>query len=320
MNIILAGSVSYDYHMRYAGRFSDQMRVQSLSRFDLRYHIESIQVHDGGVSANIAYSLALLGGQPQLFSTVGADFAPYRARLEALGVDCRTVVLDDAHHTARFFAGTDDNNSQLGFFYAGAMSKAAQVGLPDVVHTPPDLVVISPNAPAGMARHIEECRREGWRYIFDPSQQVARLEAEVLRRGITGAYALACNDYEWTIIQKQTGYTLEDLRGLGVVFIHTQGGDGATIYAPDAVHAIPAYKPTHIANPTGAGDAFRGGLLRGFSLGLPWPISGRIGALCGTYALEHTGTQGYTFTREDFIARLIALDPDAEAARAILSD
>ncbi|MFP4323051.1 MAG: PfkB family carbohydrate kinase [Anaerolineales bacterium] len=305
--------------MPFRGRFSDQMRAQSLRHFDLRYHVDHIQVHDGGVSANIAYSMAMLGGQPTLFSTVGEDFAPYRARLEALGVNCSAVVVDEKHQTARFFASTDDNNSQLGFFYAGAMSKAADIAIVDVIRTPPDLVVISPNAPAAMARQIAECHAQDWRYIFDPSQQVARLDATVLREGIAGAYALACNDYEWTIIQKQTGYTQSDLADMGVIFIHTLGADGALIQTADETLHIPAYPPHHIANPTGAGDAFRGGLLRGLSLSLPWYISGRLGALCGTYALEHVGTQEHQVSPEVFVARLLAIDPTAQAARALLA-
>jgi adenosine kinase len=303
MEIVLAGSVSYDYIMAYPGRFRDLLTAQALGHLHIEFQVESMQLHHGGVSANIAYTLALLGGRPRLFSTVGPDFQPYRERLERIGVDCSTVVTIPEVWTGRFFANTDSQNNQLGAFYAGGMAYAGDFGILEVAKRKPDLVVISPNAPKGMSRQVEECLSEGIAYIFDPSQQVALLDSEVLRRGIAGCYALTCNEYEWEVIEQRTGYHLPDLLAQGHIFIHTLGENGANIYAESKALHIPAYPPERVINPTGAGDAFRGGLLRGWSLGLPWEVAGRMGALCGTYALEHMGTQEHEFSLTGFIQR-----------------
>jgi len=303
VKILLAGSISFDYHMRYAGRFRDALLAQSLERFRVSFDVSSMDQHRGGVSANIAYTLALLGGKPLLFGTVGHDFDAYRQHLERVGVDTSTVRVIPDVHTATFFATTDSENNQLGSFYTGAMRYAERYNIMDVVAQAPDLAVISPNAPLAMQNHAAECRCLGIPYIFDPSQQVARLDGDALRDGIAGCMALTCNEYEWEIIALRTGWTLDDLGRMGVVFVHTLGADGANIYHTAGVDHIPAVPPRQIANPTGAGDAFRGGLLRGLSLGMGWALAGRMGALCGTYALEHIGTQGHTFTWAEFAQR-----------------
>jgi adenosine kinase len=248
---------------------------------------------------------------------VGKDFAPYRQRLEAVGVDTATCRVIEEVYTATFFANTDADNNQIGAFYSGAMGYAKYFGILEVAGTRPDLVVISPNDPQGMANHIEECRRLDIPYIFDPSQQVARLDAEVLQRGIQGCIALACNEYEWEIIQKHTGYTLEKLQEGGHIFIHTLGADGAAIYHQGEKFAITPVPPYHIENPTGAGDAFRSGFLRGWSLGFPLQVCGQMGALCGTYALEHSGTQGHQFTIPEFMVRFRQHYDDAGVLEAL---
>jgi adenosine kinase len=315
--IVLAGSVSFDHIMAYPGRFHPLITAQGGEDFRLWFEAATMHLHHGGVSANIAYTMALLGGHPRLFATVGPDFAPYGERLQSLGVDCRSVVVLPEVATARFFASTDAENNQIGSFYAGAMAYAGDYGLESLAPPRPDWVVISPNAPAGMARHIAECRRLAWPYIFDPSQQVAILGDEVLRDGILHAYALTCNEYEWDLIQHRTGLRIPDLMAGGVIFVHTLGEGGAMIYTPDESYPIPPYPPIQILNPTGAGDAFRGGLLRGLSLGLPWPVCGRMGALCGTYALEQIGTQEHSFSRAEFVARYRRLWEDGELLAAL---
>ncbi|MFP4324190.1 MAG: carbohydrate kinase family protein [Anaerolineales bacterium] len=303
MDILLSGSIAYDYLMRFPGRFRELLVEQSLDKVSLSFLAEDMQRHDGGVSANIAYTMALLGGRPRLFGTVGHDFEDYRERLEAVGVDTSTVIVIDTVFTGSFFANTDLDNNQIAFFYAGAMGLAGEYGIFDVVHSAPDMVVISPNDPRGMARHVDECKAHNIRYIYDPSQQVARLNGDELRHGIEGCYLLACNEYEWEIIQNQTGFTVDSLRDAGITFVHTLGKDGANIYTSDETIHIPAFIPNEITDPTGAGDAFRGGLLSGLSHGFDWAVSGRMGALMGAYALENFGTQAHHPTPAEFVAR-----------------
>jgi adenosine kinase len=303
MDILLAGSIAFDYLMRFPGKFTDMLIEQSLDKVSLSFLVEEMHRHHGGIAANVAYTLGLLGARPRLFGTVGKDFGDYRQQLEAVGVDTSTVVVIEDVFTGSFFANTDLDNNQIASFYSGAMQYSRDYRIMEVAGRKPDLVVISPTDAQAMANYIDECQAEEIRYVFDPSQQVARLDGEVLRRGIEGCFVLACNEYEWEVIRKKTALSLVDLEKCGVVFTHTLGADGVNIYHDGKITHIPAVKPRQIVDPTGAGDAFRAGLLRGISLNLPWEIAGRMGALCGTYALEHMGTQNHVFSIAQFVER-----------------
>ena len=318
MKILLAGSIAFDYLMQFPGRFRDMLIEQSLDKVSLSFLVEDMYRHFGGVSANIAYTMALLGDHPILFGTVGRDFGDYREHLENAGVDTSAVIVLENVFTGSFFANTDIENNQIASFYAGAMGHAGEYSIQDHVDPLPDLVVISPNDPRAMNRQVEECRRFGIRYLYDPSQQVARLDGDALRRGIAGCTYLACNEYEWEVIQKHTGYTLDQIRQEGHIFVHTLGEDGANIYTGGDVIHIPAFEPEIIVDPTGAGDAFRAGLLRGLSLGLPLEIAGRMGSLCGAYALEAIGTQNHHFAISEFVERFRTVFDDNGALEALL--
>lgn len=318
MDIVLAGSIAIDYLMRFPGHFKDSLIEQSLDKISISLLADEMQKLDGGVSANIAYTMALLGGKPRLFGTVGQDFGEYRQRLEAVGVDTSNVVQLDDVFTGSFFVNTDLDNNQIAFFYAGAMGLAGNYGL-DRLSAKPDLVVVSPNAPDAMQRHAAEAAAQGIPYFYDPSQQVPRLSGEMLKAGIDGCTYLACNEYEWEVIQKNTGYTLDNLLAKNLTFIHTLGGDGTNIYSAGEIIHVPVVPPTQINDPTGAGDAFRGGFLRGLELGLGLEIAGQMGTLCASYCLERVGTQTHHFSLAEFVERFRQHYDDKGALDALLA-
>lgn len=303
MNIIVTGSIAYDYLMRFPGRFADHFIEEQMHQVSLSFLVDDMSKHDGGVAANIAYTMALLNLHPKLMGTAGRDFGDYRQRLEAVGVDTSTVIQLDDVFTASFFVNTDLDNNQIASFYAGAMGHAKNYTLADVGVTEADLVIISPNAPEAMIQLADECRQRGLRFVYDPSQQVPRLSGEELAAGMDGAYAMVVNGYEAEIITKKTGKTLDDLRRDIDIVVVTHGGDGSTVYENGSVHDIPAFPPRVIKDPTGGGDAYRAGLLRGIASGWPLPLAAKVGALCATFVLENTGTQNHRFDAAAFIAR-----------------
>lgn len=303
MSIILTGSIAYDYLMRFPGRFVEHIITEDLHQVSLSFLVDEMTRHWGGVAANIAYTLAMLGIRPTLFGTVGRDFGEYRQWLESNGVDCSIVPQIDEVFTASFFANTDLDNNQIASFYAGAMAKASQYKLADYLKTKPDWVVVSPNDPQAMSNLCAECRAMGIPFIYDPSQQVPRLSGEELARDMEGAYAMVVNAYEASIISKKTGLSLEDLRAKIPVLVITKGKRGSTIYHGDTHEDVPAFPEVHIADPTGVGDAFRAGLIRGIMSGWPLRLSGLVGSLCATYVLEKVGTQSHKFSIPEFVAR-----------------
>ncbi|MBN1148820.1 MAG: carbohydrate kinase family protein [Anaerolineales bacterium] len=305
MDIVLTGSVAYDYLMSFPGHFRDYILPDKLDSISLSFLVESMVRLRGGVAPNIAYTLALLGQRPRLWAAVGEDFDEYRAWLESKGVDTLGARCIPGVFTASFFVNTDRSNAQIASFYPGAMAYAAQLSLHELADNLPSLVVISPNDPAAMRLYVRECQEMGLPYIYDPSQQIVRLESEHLRQGILGAQALFANEYEQALIEKATGLGVKDIldNAPASFVVVTRGEQGATIYTAQAIIQIPAAPPRNILDPTGVGDAFRGGFLTGYSYGLDLDLCGYMGALAATYCLEQQGPQGHAYGLDEFVAR-----------------
>ena len=302
MDILLTGSVAYDYLMTFPGLFKEQILPERLASISLSFLVESMSKQRGGVAPNIAYSMALLGEKPRVMATVGEDFGDYRSWLDSKGVDTSLMKVVPGLFTASFFATTDQDSAQIASFYPGAMGVASSQSLKDL-DGKPDLVIVSPNAPDAMMKFPAECRELGVKYLYDPSQQVLRLEGNELARDMEGAYFLFCNDYEFGLISKKTGWSLDQILEHVKVLVITRGKDGADLYAGgDAVH-IPTVPEDQIVDPTGVGDAFRGGFLAGYSHGFDWKLCGEIGSLAAVYCLEQRGPQSHAYTRKDFVER-----------------
>ena len=305
MDILLTGSVAYDYLMKFPGYFRDHILPDKLDSISLSFLVDTLARLRGGIAPNIGYTMALFGQRPRLWATVGEDFEEYRAWLESKGVETSGVRVIPGVFTASFFVNTDRANAQIASFYPGAMAYASELSLHELDHTPPDLVVISPNDPKAMNLYVAECQEMGLAYIYDPSQQIVRLSGEDLCKGILGAKALFINDYEYALVQKMTGLETAGMLATNpeAFIVITRGEEGASIYTQDGVQQISVVPPEYIVDPTGVGDAFRGGFLTGLSYSLDLETCGQMGSLAATYCLENQGPQGHDFTPREFIVR-----------------
>ncbi|NLE45315.1 MAG: carbohydrate kinase family protein [Chloroflexi bacterium] len=319
MNIIVSGSIAYDYIMRFPGRFAEHILPDQLHKISLSFLVDEMRRQWGGCAANIAYNLALLGERPYLMGTVGQDFGQYREWLESSGVDTTLAHEEPDLFTASFFVSTDLDGNQIASFYTGAMARARNLSLHNVTLRPIDLVTISPDDPEAMVRRVAECQNLEIDYLYDPSQQIVRLDGEMLRAGISGCAILIVNDYEFELLQEKTGWHADEIREKpSRACIVTLGADGASIFTRETTYNIPAVTPETLDDPTGVGDAFRAGLVKGLAIGLPWDLAGRMGSLAATYTLEQPGPQSHRYTRAEFVARFREHFDDGGALDAIL--
>ncbi|MCC7417984.1 MAG: carbohydrate kinase family protein [Acidobacteria bacterium] len=304
MTMIVTGSIAYDYLMSFPGRFTEHLLPDHLSRVSLSFLVDTMDKRRGGCAPNIAYTLALLGERPRLMGTVGEDFGEYRQWLDAAGVDTSLVRQIDGKFCASFFCSTDQHNNQIASFYTGAMANAAELSFRTVGEC--RMAIISPNDPRAMVQYAEECRTLAIPFIFDPGQQCARMSGPELRDGVTGAAIVIVNDYELELLRQKTEWGERELLERAGALIVTRGEKGSTVLASRgmATH-VPAVPPRRIVDPTGVGDAFRGGLLKGLALGLPHPACARLGSVAATYALEHLGGQSHAYTWSEFQARYL---------------
>jgi adenosine kinase len=302
MKIVITGSVAYDYLMSFPGKFADNILPDQIHRLSVSFLVKEMKKYRGGVAPNIAYTMALLGSRPQILATVGQDFTEYRAWLEAKGVDTSLIKEIADEFCASFFCTTDASQNQIASFYIGAMAYAGELTFAQ--HAPDTaLTIISPNDPGAMRAYVHECKALNIPYIYDPSQQTIWATAEELCDGLDGARFLSVNEYEFNLIQEKTGLSAQQIRQRAQGILLTKGAHGSEVMVNGDVYEIPAVAPRQVVDPTGAGDAFRAGFMRGMELGVDWEICGRMGALAATYVLEQAGTQNHSYTPAQFVAR-----------------
>jgi adenosine kinase len=301
--ILCSGSIAYDYLMNFPGYFKDHILPDRLDCLSLSFLVDTMIKQYGGTAPNIAYTLALLGEKPWVIGTVGEDFEDYREWLEEHGVNTSNIHVIPGKYTASFFANTDLANAQIASFYTGAMANAAEISLHEFKKKFPDLVIISPNDPKAMRLYTEECQELKIPYLYDPSQQIVRIDPEDVQLGVMGCTSLFVNDYEYSLLQKHTGLTHSQIIAKAQFVVVTKGEKGALIFTEGRQYSIPIVQASQIADPTGVGDAFRGGFIRGYGLKLDWQTCGQMGALAATYCLEQRGTQNHHYTPKEFVRR-----------------
>jgi adenosine kinase len=302
MKIVVTGSIAFDYLMSFPGKFTEHFLPEHMNRVSLSFLVDSMDKRRGGCAPNIAYTLALLGERPRLMAAAGEDFGEYRQWLEAAGVDTSLVVQVQGKFTASFFCSTDQANNQIASFYTGAMADAGQLSFRTAGEC--RLAIISPNDPGAMTQYAEECRTLGVPYIFDPGQQCTRMSGAELRDGLVGAHVVICNDYEFELLRQKTGFDEGGVLAQADVLVITRGEHGSSVFTATAPRVdVPAVPPQRIVDPTGVGDAYRGGFMKGIALGLPFEVCARMGSVAATYALEHVGGQSHSYTLDEFSNR-----------------
>jgi adenosine kinase len=255
----------------------------------------------------MCFGLGQLGLRPVLVGAAGEDFADYRSWLERHNVDCDSVHISQTRHTARFVCTSDSTMAQFASFYPGAMSEARLIELAPIVARvgQPEYVLIGADDPDGMLRHTEECRQRGYPFIADPSQQLAFGEGDLIRKLIDGAAILFSNEYESHMIESKTGWSAEEVLSRVGIQVTTLGADGVRILrSGQEPIVLPAAKNVTALEPTGVGDAFRAGFLGALTWHVGLERAAQVGCVLAAYVVETVGTQEYSFTAEQFVARI----------------
>ena len=314
MRIAVTGSIATDHLMTFPGKFTDQLVADKLDKVALSFLVDELQIRRGGVAANIAFGLACLGVRPILVGSVGPDFAEYRTWLEQHGVDTSGVHESVLQHTARFVATTDLVGNQIASFYAGAMSEDVEIELAGLADGC-DLVLIGATDPAAMLSFTSQCRKLGVPFAADTSWQLARFEGPDVRELVDGAAYLFSNEYEAALIEQKSGWTPADVLSHVGIRVTTLGADGARIErAGQPAIEVPGIADAKMAEPTGAGDAFRSGFLTAVAWELSLERAAQLGNLLAVHALETVGTQEYELKPTTLTERFAAAYGPAAAA------
>ena len=300
--ILCTGSIAYDYILTFKGRFKDHILLDKTHILNLSFLVDDLQKRRGGVAGNYAYNLSLLGYPSAILATAGTDAAEYREWLSARGIDCSGLRMLDGELSATGFTTTDMDDNQLTGYYGGAMWKAGMLGLDDAPRGL-EAVIVGPNDPGAMKRLVGECRERKVRFVFDPAHQLPMMEAADVTNGTQGAWIVIGNDYELVLIQQRTRHDMQGLLELAEIVVTTLGRQGSRIATREGVTEIPSAPAVKEVDPTGAGDAYRAGLVAGLLRGLDLPEAGRVASLAATYAVERVGTIEHAYDRTEFASR-----------------
>lgn len=304
--VLVTGSLAFDQIMDFPGHFKDHILPEKIHMISISFLVSEFRKQRGGCSGNIAYTLALLGERPRIVATAGNDFGEYRDWLVAQGVEVDGIRLFEDEVTASCFITTDKADNQITGFYVGAMRRAGELSLAEASAGAPDarLAVVAPDDPEAMLRHCREARDAGLEVVFDPSFQVIALDGESLAEAARGAKAVIVNDYEFAVLREKTGRDLAGLHELADLWVVTYGEEGSQIHLREGEPIrIPAAPAKTIVDPTGAGDAYRGGFVAGLLRGADLAVCGRMGSVAAVYAVESYGTQAHVYTREEYWQR-----------------
>jgi adenosine kinase len=301
MSALICGSIAYDTIMVFQDQFKNHILPDQVHILNVSFLVPELRRNFGGCAGNIAFNLQLLGGDGLPMGTVGDDFGPYADWLDGQGVRRDAIKQIAGSYTAQAYITTDQDDNQITAFHPGAMNAAHEnyVGNVDGV----TIGMVSPDGRQGMIEHAAQFAAAGVPFVFDPGQGMPMFDGDDLNRFVAQASYLAFNDYEAKLMQERTGKSPEQLAREVEAVIVTRGGEGSTIFTRDGTYEIPLATAERLVDPTGCGDAYRGGLLYGLQQGLDWELTGRIASLLGAIKIEHAGTQNHATSRADFDAR-----------------
>jgi adenosine kinase len=297
--------MAYDRIMNFPGKFTDSILPDQIHNLNVSFFIDRLEEKLGGNAGNIAYTLGLLGELSLIVATVGRDFDRYAEVLRARGLPLDGILRLENELCAGAYIMTDQANNQITAFHAAAMMTPSAYAFPDL-GPEIDIALIGPSNPEDMNAHPALYKKKGVRYIYDPAQQVPILSSRQLLTAIEGAYLLVGNDYEIQMIMNSTGRSREELLALtGCGLVITLGERGSIVLdkTEGREESVPAVPVSEVKDPTGAGDAFRAGLIKGILLGQSLTECARLGATCAAFCIESSGTQGHDFTIEEFFRR-----------------
>ena len=303
MHIIVSGSLAYDRIMDFPGYFSDHIIPEKIHILNVCFQVNGMEEKFGGTAGNIAYMIALMGQDPIISATIGHDYHRYFDWLVKNGIAKDNIKTIETEFTASAYITTDKADNQITGFNPGAMRHSSALNF-DMLDPKKTLVIVSPGNLDDMVNYPAACKAKKIDYVFDPGQSIPMLEGQDLIQAIEGCRILICNDYELNLTMGKTGLAMGDLLDKAGDIIVTLGESGSQILKGDQVISIPAAKADKVVDPTGAGDAYRGGLITGLVQGKDVEPAALMGSVCASFAVECYGTQGYRFGPNEFDKRL----------------
>jgi adenosine kinase len=296
MASLVCGSLAFDTITNFHGRFADQILPEQVHILNVSFLVPTLRREFGGCAGNIAYNLQALGGQAVVMAALGNDGDEYLARMAKLGIDTGLVLKVPESYTAQAMIITDADNNQITAFHPGAMQEAHRIDLP--ARADIRLALIGPDGRDAMLKRARDLHAAGIPFVFDPGQGLPMFNGEELRHFISLATWVAVNDYEARMLCDRTGQSLAEMSGSHLAgVIVTLAAEGCDVWVKGQCTRVDGVGATNVVDPTGCGDAFRGGLLYGLEHGWDLVKCVTLGNQLGALKIAQQGGQNHVIDR-----------------------
>lgn len=302
MHIFISGSLAYDRIMDFPGHFADHILPDKIHVLNVCFNINGLVEKFGGTAGNIAYTLAALGESPYIVATSGKDFLRYEQWLTKNRLPTTWIKKIPEVFTAGAYITTDLDDNQITAFNPGAMAFEAELP-PLNSDAAGSVVFIGPGNKTDMMSFADKARKARVPFFFDPGQSLNIWTRDEIREAVSGAQCFISNDYELSLFLQIAKWSMDTLYERVDVVITTRGPEGAVLDVQREKTLVPAVPIENVLDPTGAGDAFRGGLLKGYAMKMPWDICCQMGVVAASHAVEHYGTQEHQLDWNSFCSR-----------------
>lgn len=311
MHILVSGSLAYDRIMDFPGKFSDHILPDKIHMLNVCFMINGLKENFGGTAGNIAYALSLLGESPNIIATAGRDFEPYKNWLMKNSISTKHIKVIQEELTAGAYITTDQSDNQITAFNPGAMKFNSTFDF-DSLAGEKVIAIVAPGNLGDMITFSNTYKKKGIDYIFDPGQSLPAWSKDLLAEMIHGSKIFICNDYELQMTQEKTSLSVDDILKITETLIVTKGELGSVVMRKEnsqiKTFEIPVARVDQVNDPTGAGDAYRAGLIKGLAVSKNDIVhAAKIGAVCAAYCVEVYGPQNFHFTHEAFNSRFGSL-------------
>ncbi|MBT4162236.1 MAG: carbohydrate kinase family protein [Gammaproteobacteria bacterium] len=293
--VLISGSTAIDQTGFYAGDFAEYESGYSINALNVSFQLREMQTSFGGCAPNIAWGLTQLGITAIPLSSAGRNFRDrYLDHLVAHGIDTSYIAInDDSDNCASCMMINDEHGNQIIGFYPGPGSPDRK--LPSEISEINDvaLAILGPEMPNLALAQARDLSAVNVPMIFDPGQVISEYQRAEIVELLSLADILIVNDYEYSVLQKNSGLTPGKIIELVAEVVVTHGANGVEIITQEGIIHVDALPDVRIVDVTGCGDAFRAGYTCGILEDLNPLGRGQFGCIMAMLNLTTPQTQNY---------------------------
>ncbi len=306
-SVIVTGSIAYDEIMDFPGFFKDHFHPEKLHQINVSFVVDKLAKHLGGTATNIAYNTSICtSSEVSVLGAMGKDHDDITRMFKEKKIDYSGSIIDGNLYTSTGKVMTDKAGNQIWGYYYGAGVRGKDIDFKKYSEGSPLFVISANHADAFL--HVQKyCIENSIAYLYDPGMSLTFISDKDLEEGIRSARFVVGNDYEIAQIERRLKRTILNIIPKEAGLITTLGSKGIHFQSDSFDCAIGGYPIESIIDPTGAGDAWRGGFIGGLLEGMSLENSLKIGNALASFAIEHVGTINHNPRSQDILNRAQSL-------------